>query len=131
MKELVEEVVHVSAVLGHASGEYIIGCGGESEQLGTFLTEVDKALYDFYVVVLVVMSTLGVVCQVELFSQVPTSAIFHEGHETGGVEGHDILAFLATFDGILCICLAGAFGQSVQVFRTEGEFVGVRYYTRC
>ena len=55
-------MIYVVAVLGHASGKYIVGCGAESKQLGTFLTEVDKALYDFYVVVLVVMSTLGVVC---------------------------------------------------------------------
>ena len=60
-QQLVQQLVYIVAFFRHSTGQYKVGGGWETQQLGTFQTEVHQLLDNLHVVIFIVVGTLGVV----------------------------------------------------------------------
>ena len=94
--------------------EHIVGIGVKAEQLCYLAAQIHDALADLEVVLWIVVSTLGVLCHIQLLAEVTLCGVGHERRVAGVVEGEDP-AFHVFFFRVLCCCLHGGVGQSVEL----------------
>ena len=113
--EVVEQVIYVLHLRGHAVLQHIVGKRAVAKQLCHLAAQVHQPLADVEVVLAVVVRADGVACHVELFTQVALGAVGHERRVGGEVEREHPSLQLALLGGHGC-SLDGCLGQSVELF---------------
>ena len=113
--EVVEQLIDVGHVGGHAVLEHVVGEGVVAEELCQGQPDVDEPLADFYVVAVVVVGALRVACHVELAPQVAVVGVDEERGVAGIVEGEDP-SVESSLLGSLRRGVDGRVGQSAELF---------------
>ena len=127
VQQLVQQVVDVGGALCHALLEHEVGIGLVAQQLSALLPQVDYAMHDLLVVLLVGLDADGILGHVHLAAQLAVVGVGDEGSVAGSVEGEQP-SFLAVFAGSECSGLARGFGQSCDVGLVgQVELVGVGF----
>ena len=123
LDEVVEELIDVGHVGGHAVLEHIVGEGVVAEELRHLAANVDDAAADVDVVGIVVVGALGVAGHIELAPQVAVVGVDEEGGVAGVVEGEHPSVEVALLGGLRC-GIDGRLGQSAEL-GAVGEVEGV------
>ena len=87
--QLVEQAIDAAHILRHAAAQHIVGIGLVAEQLCNLAAQVDQALANLNIVVLVVVDALRVVGHIHLAAQFALRAVGHKGRIAGSIEGEN------------------------------------------
>ena len=126
LQQVVQQLVHILAIFGHAFFQYIFGIILEAQQLSQFHAEVDQLFHNLQVVEFIVVTTLGVISHVERFSQFPLVTVFHERYVAWSLQSDYPAAFFPFFVCRMCSCFYGTFRKSGQfIFGVQHQLVAI------
>ena len=125
-QQVVQQLVYIFAVFGHAFFQYIFSVILEAQQLSQFHAEVDQLFHNLQVVEFIVVTALGVISHVERLSQFPLVTVFHERYVAWSLQSNYPAAFFPFFVCRMCGCFYGTFRKSGQfIFGVQHQFVAV------
>ena len=128
-QQVVQQLVYIFAVFGHAFFQYIFSVILEAQQLSQFHAEVDQLFHNLQVVEFIVVTTLGVISHVERLSQFPLVTVFHERHVAWGLQSDYPATFFPFFVCRMCGCFYGTFWKSGQfVLGVQHQFVAIGFF---
>ena len=126
LQQVVQQLVHILAVFGHAFFQYIFSVILETQQLSQFHAEVDQLFHNLQVVEFIVVTALGVISHVERLSHFPLVTVFHKRHVAWILQSDYPAAFLPFLVCRMCGCLYGTFRKSGQfIFGVQHQFVAI------
>ena len=114
INEIVEQLIHILDIAGHAMLEHIVGKRVITEELSYLPSQVHDALADVEVVGIVVVGTLRAACHIELFAEVSLRGVSHERRIARIVEREDP-SFEPPVLSSLCGGIDSCLRQSVEL----------------